>query len=338
MANAGSDGASRVAVQVVHEGGANVAGSEGGANLAGSESGAEPAARPESAFVFPSAGQPDIVRAAQKDLFYQQRLQTQLEELVQLTCGTRFYASHQDTVGAAAKAIYYGLTTLAGAQTLGEEYCGIMQIDGRRLYPSLGRRVLLVLLQAGSALGPAPVLAAVRRWLQRRRLRRRAMSESRVERLLGRASAMARKGGALPTLAMAHLALFYFTGAYHSLAKRLAGVRYVFMRPLRQGEESAGYEVLGALLAIQLTVQAGIQLWGWRTGDDADEEDSSDEHVCWAESYTTATTKGQLNDQDGGDQDDEDGAKEIQVGECTVSKQEPDTPPSKPTAEAARQF
>ncbi|KAJ2707792.1 peroxisome biogenesis factor 10 [Coemansia spiralis] len=87
---------------------------------------------------------------------------------------------------------------------------------------------------------------------------------------------------------MAHLALFYFTGAYHSLAKRLAGVRYVFMRPLRQGEESSGYEVLGALLAIQLAVQAGIGLLGWRassdTDTDTDAEDSDAEHVCWDDS------------------------------------------------------
>ncbi|KAJ2715277.1 peroxisome biogenesis factor 10, partial [Coemansia spiralis] len=173
--------------------------------------------RRPSDFIFPSAGQPDIVRAAQKDLFYEQRLLAQLAELVQQTCGTRFYASHQSAVDTAARAVYYGLTTLAGAQTLGEEYCGILQIDPHRLYPSLGRRVLLVLLQAGSALGPASLLAAARRWLQTRRLRRRTVPEGRAERLLGRAVALTRQGGALPALAMAHLALFYFTGAYHSL-------------------------------------------------------------------------------------------------------------------------
>ncbi|KAJ2769079.1 peroxisome biogenesis factor 10 [Coemansia nantahalensis] len=262
MADSADSGAPPVAVQVVSEGGAAAA-----------------------AFLFPSAGQPDIVRAAQKDLFYQQRLLAQVAELVQQVGGTRLYASHQSAVDTAARAVYYGLTTLAGAQTLGEEYCGILQIDPHRLYPSLGRRLLLVLLQAGSALGPAAVLAAARRWLQTRRLRHGAAAEEgRAERLLGRAAALARKGGILPALATAHLALFYFTGAYHSLAKRLAGVRYAFMRPLRQGEESAGYEVLGALLAIQLTVQAGIALLGWRTDSDADPEESDAEHVCWEDS------------------------------------------------------
>ncbi|KAJ2786000.1 peroxisome biogenesis factor 10 [Coemansia javaensis] len=280
----------QVAVQVVREDG-----SGGGGGGGGGDSGPE-LARPRSAFQFPFAGQPDIVRAAQKDLMYQQQLREQVAEVVQQVRGTRFYASNQDAVDAATRAVYYGLTTLAGAPTLGEEYCGIAQIDGRQLYPSLGRRLLLVLLQAGGALSAARVLAAAQRWAQRRR--RRAPGDGTGAGAgagagpLARVLSLARQGGVLPALGMAHLAVFYFTGAYYSVAKRLAGIRYVFLRPLRRGEESVGYEVLGALLAVQLAVQLGMKLWGLAAAgpdeadhndDDNDDEQGGLKHVRWAE-------------------------------------------------------
>ncbi|KAJ2840031.1 peroxisome biogenesis factor 10 [Coemansia sp. 'formosensis'] len=237
----------------------------------------EQAVLPRSKFVFPFSGQPDIVRSTQKDLFYQQRLQTQLADVVQQMRGTRFYAAHQSEVEAASKAIYYGLTSLTGAQTLGEEYCGILQMDERQLYPSLGRRFLMVVLQTGAGFGVVRVLAALRSWLQTRRLRRGQAKAGRMERTLGRVVALVRGSGLLSKLSMAHLAVFYFTGAYYSFSKRLTGIRYVFTRKLRQGEdEGSGYEILGALLGIQLVVQAIAQLRSWRNGDEGGDDDESE--------------------------------------------------------------
>ncbi|KAJ2003779.1 peroxisome biogenesis factor 10 [Coemansia thaxteri] len=258
----------------------------------------EPALPLRSEFVFPFSGQPDIVRSTQKDLFYQQRLQSQLADIVQQTKGTRYYAAHQKDVEAASKAIYYGLTTLTGAQTLGEEYCGILQIDKHQLYPSLGRRFLMVLLQSGAGFGAERMLAAVRNWLQRRRLRRGQAKPGGMENVLGRISALSKDGGLLAKLSMAHLALFYFTSAYYSLSKRLTGIRYVFARKLRQGEdEGSGYEILGALLGIQLVIQTVIQLRNWQASastkgqidisiEPNDEEEGRDGATCWSTTTT----------------------------------------------------
>ncbi|KAG0225618.1 peroxisome biogenesis factor 10 [Mortierella sp. GBA43] len=58
----------------------------------------------------------------------------------------------------------------------------------------------------------------------------------------------------------AHLAIFYFVGAYYSFSKRITGIRYIFNRKLSPGEERSGYEVLGVLIVIQLI----IQLIQWR--------------------------------------------------------------------------
>ena len=61
------------------------------------------------------------------------------------------------------------------------------------------------------------------------------------------------------------LALFYFTGAYYQLSKRVWGLRYIFTWNVQatEGEEGVsnkrgGYEVLGVLLALQLSVQAWL--------------------------------------------------------------------------------
>ncbi|KAJ1733950.1 peroxisome biogenesis factor 10 [Coemansia sp. Benny D160-2] len=269
------------------------------------------ATRLRSGFHFPFAGQPDIVRAEQKDMYYQQRIQMELADLVQQTWGTRYYARYHKVVDAVASAIYYAVTTVAGAQTLGEEYCGIVQIDAKRqLFPSAGRRMLLSILQTGGGgLVVGPLLSAVRRWAQRRQLKNGGSKTvfRKLEHVLDKVLSVFKRTGWFAKLAMVHLAVFYFAGAYYSIAKRITGVRYVFTRRLRQGEESSGYEVLGALLFIQMAVQAGIQAWRWKQGKEgllggSDEdggdgyesdrdikEDDRDASVCWAETIGNKT-------------------------------------------------
>ncbi|KAJ2702904.1 peroxisome biogenesis factor 10 [Coemansia sp. IMI 209128] len=278
----------------------------------------ELAVQPRSKFAFPFSGQPDIVRSTQKDLFYQQRLQSQLADVVQQAKGTRYYAAHQTQVKVASKALYYGLTTLTGTQTLGEEYCGILQIDERQLYPTLGRRFLMVVLQTGAGFGVARVLAAIRGWLQRRRLRRGQTKAGRAEKMLGQAAALFKSDGLLCQLSMVHLAVFYFTGAYYSFSKRLSGIRYVFMRRLRQGEnEGSGYEILGALLGIQLIVQAIVRLKSWQNRDkdiDGDEMETERRDVCWS-----ATTADMDLDRSEADKD----AVKDEADACSSCSQEP---------------
>ncbi|KAK0734999.1 Pex12 amino terminal region-domain-containing protein [Lasiosphaeria miniovina] len=68
-------------------------------------------------------------------------------------------------------------------------------------------------------------------------------------------------------LRAATLAVFYFTGAYYSISKRLFGLRYVFTRRLDDGHSNpsgaggrAGYEVLGVLLAVQMVVRGYLHV------------------------------------------------------------------------------
>jgi peroxin-10 len=56
------------------------------------------------------------------------------------------------------------------------------------------------------------------------------------------------------------LAVFYFSGTYYELSKRLLSLRYVFTRAVPDSPDRAGYEVLGVLLVIQLGVQGYLHV------------------------------------------------------------------------------
>lgn len=60
---------------------------------------------------------------------------------------------------------------------------------------------------------------------------------------------------ALLLVVRAHLMLFYFEGAYYHMAKRTAGIRYIFMgKPTQQRPR---YHMLGMFLLIQLSIVGG---------------------------------------------------------------------------------
>jgi peroxin-10 len=56
------------------------------------------------------------------------------------------------------------------------------------------------------------------------------------------------------------LATFYFSGRYYHLSKRIWGLRYIFTRQVQEGDNRAGYEVLGVLLVLQMIVQGYLHL------------------------------------------------------------------------------
>ncbi|KAF9431197.1 peroxisome biogenesis factor 10 [Podila epigama] len=177
---------------------------------------------------------------------------------------------------------YHSLTTLLGTQTLGEEYCDIMQISSStNTFPSLPRRSALVFWHV-----LVPYLYSKGSQELRRRARQQQQqqqqhhhhqrhAENRLDATLPSkepSQITSRLKGYLhqwlPTLQTffkthghsAHLAIFYFFGTYYSFSKRVTGIRYIFNRKLSPGEERSGYEVLGVLIVIQLA----IQFYQWR--------------------------------------------------------------------------
>ncbi|KAH8180017.1 pex2 / pex12 amino terminal region domain-containing protein [Sarocladium implicatum] len=222
---------------------------------------------------YPFASAPDIIRAHQKDAYFTGHLTNSLSDLHRRLLGARATHALGPELRASASLLYLALTTLPGNRTLGEEYCDLVQVHagkgkgaGRGILPDLRRRALYIL---GSVV--LPYLAS--RVLPSLRTRIRSLLNKRLETLRESSKSDSRESK-LWTYLLQHLpsitssapihavtlALFYFSGTYYELTKRLLSLRYVFTRTVPDTPDRAGYEVLGVLLVIQLAVQGYLHV------------------------------------------------------------------------------
>ncbi|KAI5866981.1 Pex12 amino terminal region-domain-containing protein [Durotheca rogersii] len=274
---------------------------------------------------YPYAFAPDVIRAHQKDAYFQGLLTSQLSDLHRRLLGARSAHAWAAESRSLADLLYLCLTTLPGNRTLGEEYCDLVQVEAHRAprrgrddrdgdgpagvatpLPSLRRRAAYI---AGSILVPyglARLLPRIRARIRARLQRNLGLSPAgQAEPDDGDADAAASPTSSSSTLkcqpswrvaraststwsyrvqsyllanlasltSEAHvhaagLALFYFTGSYYELAKRLTGLRYVFAsRPdaaaadaAHPAADRAGYELLGLLLVVQMAVQGYLHV------------------------------------------------------------------------------
>jgi len=225
---------------------------------------------------FPEASQPAIVRSAQKDDFYHQDLQSSAQTVARQLLGPREAARVQRQVKLLASLLYYGLTTGCGLQTLGEEYCDLVQVSGHpssAVRPTM--RAFLVALQAV----PPYLLESIRLRILRDSSRlanapsstRSATQPTGLVARLGRLSAslhayvalwMQRKLPLFQDTTLCalklHLALFYLTGGYFHLSKRLAKVRYLFVGSSTLDQPR--YTLLGVFVLMQLGITGAVFL------------------------------------------------------------------------------
>lgn len=94
------------------------------------------ASSPITSSPFPYAAAPDIIRAHQKDVYFQGLLTTQLVDLQRRLLGARSAHAWANESRTAAEFLYLCLTTLLGNRTLGEEYCDLIQVEGEPSRPS----------------------------------------------------------------------------------------------------------------------------------------------------------------------------------------------------------
>ncbi|KAD2394121.1 hypothetical protein E3N88_41098 [Mikania micrantha] len=98
---------------------------------------------------FPLAAQPEIMRAAQKDDQYASYVYEACRDAFRHLFGTRAAIYYQNETKLLGQMLYYILTTGAGQQTLGEEYCDITQVAGSYgLPPTPARRTLFIVYQS----------------------------------------------------------------------------------------------------------------------------------------------------------------------------------------------
>ncbi|KAI1345003.1 Pex12 amino terminal region-domain-containing protein [Xylariaceae sp. FL0016] len=233
---------------------------------------------------YPYAFAPDIIRSHQKDAYFQGLLNNQVTDLHRRLLGARSAHAWGPESRTIADLLYLCLTTLLGNRTLGEEYCGLVQVEaGTSALPALNRRAGYI---AGSILLPYGISKALPKL--------RSSIRTRLQASLARAQAKAvtsnqagsdskPKGWRHPTQTWTYklqsyvldnlvsltspapvhafsLALFYFSGSYYELAKRFAGLRYIFTHKVGESSDRAGYELLGVLLVVQMSVQAYLHV------------------------------------------------------------------------------
>lgn len=97
---------------------------------------------------FPTAAQPEIMRAAEKDEQYASFIYDACRDAFRHLFGTRVSVAYQSETKLLGQMLYYVLTTGSGQQTLGEEYCDIIQVAGPYgLPPTPARRALFMVYQ-----------------------------------------------------------------------------------------------------------------------------------------------------------------------------------------------
>uniref|UniRef100_A0A8D1UGW0 RING-type E3 ubiquitin transferase n=1 Tax=Sus scrofa TaxID=9823 RepID=A0A8D1UGW0_PIG len=244
-----------------------------------------------------AASPPEVVRAAQKDDYYRGGLRSAAGDALHSLAGAKKWLEWRRELELVSDVAYFGLTTLAGYQTLGEEYVSVVQVDpSQSRVPSRLRRGILVALHtvlpyvldkallhlehelqvAGDSTRPtqgslAPTArsqSAPRRWVRRRTA---TLTEQQQRALLQAAGVLRQVLGCLRRL---HVAWFYIHGAFYHLAKRFTGITYLRVRrpPAEDPRVRTGYRLLGLLSLLHLALSAGLQLYSSRQKQRARQE------------------------------------------------------------------
>ena len=215
---------------------------------------------------YPFAAAPDIIRSNEKDIYFQGILLERLTNAFRKLLGTRFVQTHVSEARTFTALLYFGCTTLLGNRTLGEEYCDVIQVEAKgRTLPSPLKRAGYILFSVLLPYLASRILPRVRSPLQSAvssDARLEAQNDNRGRSLMHllRLYLFANlEGLTSPSLLYGvSLAIFYFSGAYYHLSKRILGLRYIFAKNSDPSSTTTSYEVLGVLLLLQLSVQGWI--------------------------------------------------------------------------------
>ena len=214
---------------------------------------------------YPFAAAPDIIRSNQKDTYFQGVLYEQFTNILRRLYGARFIHKYDSEAHTLTELLYLGLTTLIGNRTLGEEYCDIIQISDHSLQlPAFSSRAGYIL---SAVLLPYTFTKVLPRFRNRIRhklemnLRHGSKSSASFTQRLQSyiLTNLSTLTSPSPIYAIT-LSIFYFTGSHYHLSKRFFSLRYIFTKRLLPSEQRVGYEILGVLLVLQMTVQAWLHL------------------------------------------------------------------------------
>ena len=188
------------------------------------------------------AGTPELVRSNQKDLYYRGYITSLLSDLTEPLLPRRYWLLYQRELQLLAELLYYSLTTLNGNQTLGEEYCNIVQTNGPAV-PSLSRRIVSVVLHVTGRYALEKGAGFIKKYT----------TNSTVEYIMRNVEEIMKISNQI------HLSFFYLFGVYQWLSKRITSIRYLMIRYSLSEMPPNPYKLLGILIIMQLA----IKLMSW---------------------------------------------------------------------------
>ncbi|KAG9127940.1 peroxisome biogenesis factor 10 [Ceratobasidium sp. 392] len=182
----------------------------------------------------PWATQAQIIRSNQKDLQHVSQLREQVSEVLRNYLGNRWLSRKEAEVDLVTNVLYFLFASSRATQTLGEEYVGMWPYDSStRTFLTRKLRIALVLL---------PTLPGY-------------LASKLAARLKPGSIMQASLRAAPPVFEVAgeiNLALFYLSGTYYNLAKRLLGIKHISGILPDPNSRPPSYSFLGILMCVRL--------------------------------------------------------------------------------------
>lgn len=209
-----------------------------------------------SSTLIPST-QPEILKQKEKDSEYLDYLFEKIYDvLVSFTpkiIPFHFISKNQDVLRFLASLFYYGLTTLKNNQTLGEEYSSILQINMKDWkyegVPTIFKRKIFFYILTCFPL--FYLKKYVSGWVDKKKMDALNSNETNLKNLFW--SLIPDFDTLVADVFKLHTALFFLSGVYLHLAKRISNIKYIFMR--QPQKHDLNYKRLGMLMLIQIGFQ-----------------------------------------------------------------------------------
>ncbi|XP_016972677.1 peroxisome biogenesis factor 10 [Drosophila rhopaloa] len=205
------------------------------------------------------ARQPEIVRSVQKDARYTNELAEDFSDVLRLT-GPRNWIKYNQMCRLLAELSYHGFASANSLQTLGEEYTGIIQVDGNyKQIPSRLLQLISIVLEFGGD-------SLFQHLLQKLDIYVENHEEIRPEAKPQLKKVIQRLRHSPSYVKALHKSLFYLEASKYQLSKRTTRINYVLIRHWLQPEFSLyGYKILGVITFLQVSVSLAISGWdAWR--------------------------------------------------------------------------
>ncbi|NWQ88805.1 PEX10 factor, partial [Burhinus bistriatus] len=244
-----------------------------------------------------AAGPARLVRCGQKDELYRSGLRSGAGTALHGLAGAKKWLEWRKEIELLSDVAYFVLTTLSGYQTLGEEYVNIVQVDStKKRVPSFLRRAIFIALHTVVPYCLEKGLLHLEHELQTEAdesrtsqsnpalgLSRRTLIRNWIQKQVGDLTEQQKKTvlqivyvlkQCIPLLHRLHLAVFYISGTFYHLSKRITGIKYLRFGGL-QGEDrsiQSSYKFLGIISLCHLLLTIGVQMYSFKQKQRARQE------------------------------------------------------------------